>query len=119
MALFPLNRTLVSEGARSFATLHAPTVETVPAETLRSARAEGEWKKWKSRMEIPDLREVTMSDNKFDGVQDTVGAVSWHHAGGMAAGVSRSAVKLLVEPFLTAALKVAVFCSSVLGESER
>lgn len=80
------NRSLVSEGARSFAALNAPSVQTVSPEILKSPRAEADWKKWKARIEGPN---TAVGEDTLTAMQDTVGAVSWHTGEGMAAGVSR------------------------------
>jgi taspase (threonine aspartase 1) len=76
---------LTSEGARSFAVTQSNQIQTVPSESLVSPRAREEWKKWKDRLE-GSVQHETMPES----MKDTVGAVVYHHADGMAAGVSRS-----------------------------
>ena len=78
---------LSSEGARSFA--QSNRIQTVPSGSLVSPRAREEWKKWKDRLE----RFVQLGTTP-DTIQDTVGAVAYHHVDGMAAGVSRSSERL-------------------------
>ena len=83
-------RTLSSEGARSFAITQSNRIQTVPPSSLVSPRAQEEWKKWKNRLESS----VQHRDGAIpDGMQDTVGAVAYSHADGIAAGVSRSSAQ--------------------------
>lgn len=79
-------RSLVSEGARIFATRHLPYIKIVPPEQLKSEGAEAEWKKWKNQMEIFGGYGGAVGPGEM---QDTVGAVSWYPKAGIAAGVSR------------------------------
>ncbi|KAF9469911.1 nucleophile aminohydrolase [Collybia nuda] len=85
---------LVSEGALSFAALHAPHVQTVPPERLISWRAEAEWKKWKDQIEYSHPTDSPGGGSGPGEMQDTVGAVSWHPEKGMAAGVSSGGILL-------------------------
>lgn len=89
----PLGRippmTLTSEGARSFA---YNRIETVSSGSLISPRAREEWKKWKDRLESS-----VKHGKRPDSMQDTVGAVAYHHAHGMAAGVSRYSGGILLK----------------------
>ena len=76
---------LSSEGARSFAIAQSNLIPTVSSASLVSPRAQEEWKKWKGRLESSVQR-----GRMPGGIQDTVGAVAYNHADGIAAGVSRS-----------------------------
>lgn len=109
----------MSEGARSFATLHAPSIQTVFPESLKSARAEAEWKKWKNRIETSSSTGIHVGEDSLKAMQDTVGAVSWHPEGGMAAGVSRLVIIPGMEPLLICALEVVVSCSNIQDGSVR
>lgn len=63
----------------------------MPPETLIAPFAHEQWKKWKARLE--SLEQALEARNKqemgISDIQDTVGAVAFDPAGGMAAGVSR------------------------------
>jgi len=85
----PLRRTLVSEGARTFAADNSAqiTIETVPPESLVSPKAREEWMKWKARLESSSA-DQTDAASIMD-IQDTVGAVACQNIDGVAAGVSR------------------------------
>ncbi|TFK44390.1 asparaginase [Crucibulum laeve] len=81
--------TLASEGARAFAASHPDRVTLVTPESLITPGAQGNWKKWKERLDAPSpaVGEVTRT-NGIKHVQDTVGAVVCADDG-LAAGVSR------------------------------
>lgn len=87
--MIPLDRTLVSEGAYAFAIAHGATenVQLVHPDALVSPRAREEWKKWKDHLNRSSDNETPPSG--LTNIQDTVGAVAFQHADGIAAGVSR------------------------------
>jgi isoaspartyl peptidase/L-asparaginase-like protein (Ntn-hydrolase superfamily) len=83
------DRTLVSSGAHNFASTRG--VRTVPPESLITPSAKGKWEKWMSRRERPSVgigEEKEAAEGLMD-LQDTVGAVAFREADGVAAGVSR------------------------------
>lgn len=64
-------------------------------------------------MEISNSTGAHAGKDSLKAMQDTVGAVSWHPEGGMAAGVSRLVIIPVVGPLLTCALEAVVSCSSI------
>jgi taspase (threonine aspartase 1) len=82
-------RTIVSDGAYSFAVTQG--LETMLPEAMVCSRAKSEWQKWKARLETPEMSQILLKLDTapIHNIQDTVGAVTWAHDGGMAAGVSR------------------------------
>jgi len=78
-------RTLVSSGAKNFAT--GNHVETVLPEALISPHAYEVWTKWKQRLENAD--QEPLAEGTLANIQDTVGAVAFHEQDGLASGVSR------------------------------
>ncbi|KAF8973118.1 nucleophile aminohydrolase, partial [Flammula alnicola] len=83
--------TLVSTGAQKFA---AGRVETVPEEALIAPNAYEQWKKWKHRLEAGEDSSEQDNEGSLRDIQDTVGAVAFHDADGMAAGVSSGGLLL-------------------------
>jgi len=81
-------RTLVSSGAKDFAT--GNHVETVLPEALISPHAYEVWRKWKQRLENADQEPLAIGgEGALANMQDTVGAVAFHEQDGLASGVSR------------------------------
>lgn len=102
-------RTLVSDSARLFAVSQG--VETVPLESLVSPRANADWQTWKKRLELSDNFQNS-TDSKSSSthkMQDTVGAIAWDAAGGLAAGVSRPVIRIIYGEE-TDILAVAAYC---------
>ncbi len=83
---------LVSEGARAFAEGHQ--VARVDPETMKSPRAEDEWRIWRDRFDAAakagsEVSSMASDRESIHDRQDTVGAVALDSSGGLAAGVSR------------------------------
>jgi hypothetical protein len=83
-------RTLVSDGARSFAAQQE--LELVEPAGLISPASKDEWQKWRTRLDTLSSNAVASIGEGPVGLrnrQDTVGAVALDGAGDLASGVSR------------------------------
>ncbi|KAM6502028.1 asparaginase [Amanita muscaria] len=87
---------LVSEGARTFAAIHAHSIQFIQPDELKAPRAVDEWRLWKER-----FTSLAKHDGKHDDqltgmndIQDTVGAVALVEGGYAAAGVSSGGLLL-------------------------
>ena len=86
-------------GARKFAD---GRVETVSDDALIAPAAREQWERWTRRLAASaQAGEDEPEGSDVRDTQDTVGAVAFHRAGGMAAGVSRfvCALQLLCGEF--------------------
>lgn len=82
-------RTLVSQGARAFATSN--DIATCDFAALVSPRCISEWEYWKRILADPQSSTPQTNPRVAMPMQDTVGAISWDSYGKLAAGVSRFA----------------------------